>query len=156
MLNFYLQDDIAVHTWTHPYMTTLSNLDLLGQFGWTMEIIHNSTGGRLPRFWRPPYGDADNRVVAIAKEVFGLTTIVWNQEYASNRLFLIIPLAYFPYPIQHGGLEHSFGWYYERRCTGVDDQVAYRSQVPWFDHPRARAVQPDRPSVHERLPSHPF
>jgi chitin deacetylase len=25
--------DIAVHTWTHPYMTTLSNLDLLGQVG---------------------------------------------------------------------------------------------------------------------------
>lgn len=23
--------DIAVHTWTHPYMTTLSNLDILGQ-----------------------------------------------------------------------------------------------------------------------------
>jgi len=23
--------DIAVHTWTHPYMTTLSNLDVLGQ-----------------------------------------------------------------------------------------------------------------------------
>jgi hypothetical protein len=25
-------------------------------------------------------GDADNRVRAIAKEVFGLTTIFWNQE----------------------------------------------------------------------------
>lgn len=24
-------DDIAVHTWTHPYMTTLSNLDVVGQ-----------------------------------------------------------------------------------------------------------------------------
>lgn len=23
--------DIAAHTWTHPYMTTLSNLDILGQ-----------------------------------------------------------------------------------------------------------------------------
>jgi peptidoglycan/xylan/chitin deacetylase (PgdA/CDA1 family) len=23
--------DIAVHTWTHPRMTTLSNLDVLGQ-----------------------------------------------------------------------------------------------------------------------------
>ncbi|KAH8105816.1 chitin deacetylase [Cristinia sonorae] len=75
-----LEDDIAVHTWTHPHMTTLSNLDLLGQFGWTMDIIHKSTGGRLPRYWRPPYGDSDNRVVAIAKEVFGLTTVIWNQD----------------------------------------------------------------------------
>lgn len=40
------QDDIAVHTWTHPYMTTLTNSQLLGEFGWTIEIIHNSTGGR--------------------------------------------------------------------------------------------------------------
>lgn len=73
-------DDIAVHTWTHPYMTTMTNEQVLGELGWTMEIIHNSTGGRLPRFWRPPYGDVDNRVRAIAKEVFGLTTIIWNQE----------------------------------------------------------------------------
>ncbi|CDO75610.1 Carbohydrate Esterase Family 4 protein [Trametes cinnabarina] len=74
------QDDIAVHTWTHPYMTTLTDLEVVGELGWTMEIIHNSTGGRLPKYWRPPYGDSDNRVSAIAKEVFGLTTVIWNQD----------------------------------------------------------------------------
>jgi hypothetical protein len=73
-------DDIAVHTYTHPYMTTLDNLSVLGQLGWTMQLIHNSTGGRVPRYWRPPYGDADNRVRAIAKEVFGLDAILWNQD----------------------------------------------------------------------------
>ncbi|KAI0081799.1 glycoside hydrolase/deacetylase [Panus rudis PR-1116 ss-1] len=73
-------NDIAVHTWTHPYMTTLDNMAVLGQLGWTMEIIHNSTGGRLPKYWRPPFGDSDNRVNAIAKEVFGLTTVIWNQD----------------------------------------------------------------------------
>ncbi|KAF7345292.1 Carbohydrate esterase family 4 protein [Mycena sanguinolenta] len=77
---FNLGNDIAVHTWTHPYMTTLSNELVLAELGWTMQIIHNSTGGRVPRFWRPPYGDSDTRVSAIAKEVFGLTTIVWNQD----------------------------------------------------------------------------
>ena len=45
-----------------------------------MQAIHNSTGGRVPRFWRPPYGDADARVRAIAREVFGLETVVWNSE----------------------------------------------------------------------------
>lgn len=74
------QDDIAVHTWTHPHMTTLSNEDVVAQLAWTMELIHNSTGGRVPRFWRPPYGDTDARVSAIAKEVLGLTTIIWNKE----------------------------------------------------------------------------
>ncbi|TFK32917.1 chitin deacetylase [Crucibulum laeve] len=77
---FNADGDIAVHTWTHPYMTTLSNEDVLGQLGWTAELIHHSTGGRLPKFWRPPYGDSDNRVRAIAQEVFGLTTIIWNQD----------------------------------------------------------------------------
>ncbi|KAH7929448.1 carbohydrate esterase family 4 protein [Leucogyrophana mollusca] len=73
-------DDMAVHTWTHPYMTTKTNEELVGEFGWTMEIIHNSTGGRLPKYWRPPYGDSDMRTRAIAKEVFGLTTVIWNQD----------------------------------------------------------------------------
>lgn len=75
-----LQNDLAVHTWTHPYMTTLTNEEVLAQLAWTMQIIHDSAGGRLPRFWRPPYGDTDTRVNAIAQEVLGLTCILWNQD----------------------------------------------------------------------------
>ncbi|TFY75624.1 hypothetical protein EWM64_g8388 [Hericium alpestre] len=76
------QDDIAVHTWTHPYMTTLSNEQVLAELAWTVQIIYDSAGGRLPRYWRPPYGDTDVRVTAIAKQVLGMTAIVWNHEYA--------------------------------------------------------------------------
>jgi hypothetical protein len=75
-----LHADIAVHTWSHRHMTTLSNLDVVAEFGWTMQIIKNSTGGRLPRYWRPPYGDTDNRVRAIAREIFGLQTVIWNHD----------------------------------------------------------------------------
>ncbi|KAF8450717.1 carbohydrate esterase family 4 protein [Boletus edulis BED1] len=74
------QDDLAVHTWTHPFMTSKSNEEVVAELGWSMWIVHNSTGGRIPRFWRPPYGDSDMRVRAIAKEVFGLTTVIWNQD----------------------------------------------------------------------------
>ncbi|KAF7352789.1 Carbohydrate esterase family 4 protein [Mycena venus] len=77
---FKMGGDIAVHTWTHPYMTTLSNEDVVAQLGYTTQLIHDSTGGRVPKFWRPPFGDSDNRVRAIAKEVFGLTTVIWNQD----------------------------------------------------------------------------
>lgn len=73
-------DDIAVHTWTHRHMSTLTNEQLIADLGWCMQIIHDSTGGRVPALWRPPYGDADNRVRAIAKEIFGLTTVIWNQD----------------------------------------------------------------------------
>ncbi|KAJ7169381.1 carbohydrate esterase family 4 protein [Mycena crocata] len=86
-------DDIAVHTWTHPHMTTRSNLEVVAELGWTMEAIHISTGGRVPKYWRPPYGDSDVRTSAIAREVFGLTTVIWNQdtndwmlEYGDNSL----------------------------------------------------------------------
>ncbi len=60
-------------------VTTLTNLQVLGELGWTMQIISDLNGGRLPKYWRPPYGDVDNRVRAIAKGVFGLETVVWNQ-----------------------------------------------------------------------------
>jgi peptidoglycan/xylan/chitin deacetylase (PgdA/CDA1 family) len=83
--NIFLQafengDDIAVHTYTHPYMTTLPNVQIVAELGWTMQIIHDSTGGRIPKYWRPPYGDVDNRVRAIARHVFGLTTVIWNRD----------------------------------------------------------------------------
>jgi chitin deacetylase len=61
-------------------MTTLTNAEVVAELGWTMLLIYNSTGGLLPRYWRPPYGDSDARVSAIAQEVFGLTTVIWNHD----------------------------------------------------------------------------
>lgn len=42
---------IAVHTWSHNYMTTLTNEQVLGELGWTIQIIADLTGGRLPAYW---------------------------------------------------------------------------------------------------------
>ncbi|KAI9633097.1 uncharacterized protein MKK02DRAFT_3485, partial [Dioszegia hungarica] len=71
---------IGVHTWSHNYMTTLTNNQVVAELGWTMQIISDLNGGRVPRFWRPPFGDVDNRVRAIAKGVFGLETVIWNHD----------------------------------------------------------------------------
>jgi len=70
-------------------VTTITNEQVVGELGWTMQIISDVNGGRLPRFWRPPYGDVDNRVRAIAKQVFGLETVVWNQGMSG-----LTPLAH--------------------------------------------------------------
>lgn len=43
---------MAVHTYTHPYLTSLSDHDVLLELGWTLQIIHDSTGGRIPKFMR--------------------------------------------------------------------------------------------------------
>lgn len=90
-------DHIAVHTWSRqslpstphlaraddpsadPYMTTLTDQQVVGELGWTMQIIYDHSG-LLPAWWRPPYGDVDARVRAIAKHVFGLTTVIWNHD----------------------------------------------------------------------------
>jgi hypothetical protein len=45
-----------------------------------MQIISDLNGGRLPKYWRPPFGDVDNRVRAIAKNVFGLETVPWDKD----------------------------------------------------------------------------
>jgi len=48
-----LNQDIAVHTWSHRHMTTLSNIDIVSEFGWTMEIIKNSTVSVISRSRSP-------------------------------------------------------------------------------------------------------
>lgn len=80
MQAFRMNGDLAIHTWSHPYMTAQSDYGVLAELGWTMQIIYDSTGGRIPRFWRPPYGDQDNRVRGIAEHVFGLTAVMWNKD----------------------------------------------------------------------------
>ena len=73
------QQQFAVHTWSHSLQTTKDNYEVLGELGWTMQIIYDISG-RVPKYWRPPQGDVDNRVRAIAEGVFNLTTVMWDAE----------------------------------------------------------------------------
>lgn len=73
------QQQLAVHTWSHSLQTTKDNYEVLGELGWTMQIIYDLSG-RVPKYWRPPQGDVDNRVRAIAEGVFNLTTVMWDAE----------------------------------------------------------------------------
>lgn len=79
------KEELAVHTWSHPMSTSLSDMEILGELGWTMQIIFDKSQSHvIPRLWRPPYGDIDQRVQAIAKNVFGLVSVFWNfdsQDY---------------------------------------------------------------------------
>lgn len=77
--------EIQNHTWTHPPMTRLSRAGdyqaLREEIGRTNEAILSITGGRnnSGKFFRPPYGDFDQTVVAVAQE-FGLRTIMWSRS----------------------------------------------------------------------------
>ena len=83
-------------------MSTLSNAQVVAELGWTMQLIYTSTGGRLARYWRPPYGDTDARVDAIAKAVFGLTTVIWNHECVPIAFVFAVMPSIDEHAIQHG------------------------------------------------------
>ncbi|KAG8905066.1 chitin deacetylase [Tulasnella sp. 403] len=67
---------LSVHTWSHPSLTTLTNEQIIAELGWTREAIRQITGVS-PNTMRPPYGDIDDRVRAIA-QAMGMTPIIWT------------------------------------------------------------------------------
>ncbi|KAI8986515.1 hypothetical protein BDB01DRAFT_785885 [Pilobolus umbonatus] len=70
--------EIAIHTWTHTAMTTLTNAQIVAELKWTELVIKEITGFS-PRFFRPPYGDIDNRVRDIGKAL-GFVSVIWNED----------------------------------------------------------------------------
>ncbi|KAG9004128.1 chitin deacetylase [Tulasnella sp. JGI-2019a] len=77
---------LSVHTWSHPYLTTLTNNQIIAELGWTREAIRQITGVS-PNTMRPPYGDIDDRVRAIC-QAMGMTPIIWTsvngQDFDTN------------------------------------------------------------------------
>lgn len=73
---------LSVHTWSHPTLTTLTNEQIIAELGWTREAIKQITGV-TPNTMRPPYGDIDDRVRAIANAM-KLTPIIWTSHNGSS------------------------------------------------------------------------
>ncbi|WWC91181.1 uncharacterized protein L201_006122 [Kwoniella dendrophila CBS 6074] len=67
---------LSVHTWSHTALTTQTNEQIVAELGWTAKAIKDVTGV-TPNTFRPPYGDIDDRVRAIAAQM-GLTPIIWT------------------------------------------------------------------------------
>lgn len=74
---------LSVHTWSHPYLTTLTNEQIVLELAWTKEVIRQVTGV-TPLTMRPPYGDIDDRVRAICKKL-NLTPIIWTSLSATQN-----------------------------------------------------------------------
>ncbi|KIK59698.1 carbohydrate esterase family 4 protein [Collybiopsis luxurians FD-317 M1] len=86
--------EICIHTWSHPYMTTLSSEDAFAEIWYFVTFSFNCNlsmspqiqmvkvaVGVTPTCWRPPYGDIDDRIRAIANAL-GLQTIMWEYDTA--------------------------------------------------------------------------
>ncbi|KAF9203675.1 chitin deacetylase [Haplosporangium sp. Z 27] len=70
---------LASHTWSHPGLTTLTNEQIVAELKWTEKFIFDTTGYKV-KYFRPPYGDVDNRVRAIAREL-GFKTVIWTSQW---------------------------------------------------------------------------
>ncbi|KAI8800368.1 hypothetical protein BJ742DRAFT_716930 [Cladochytrium replicatum] len=70
--------EIAVHTWTHHPLTSLTNEQVVAEIKYTEAIIYR-TIGKVPAIFRPPYGDIDDRVRAIASAL-GYRAVMWNRD----------------------------------------------------------------------------
>jgi len=73
---------LSIHTWSHPMLTTLTNEQVVAELGWTAKVIRDVTGV-TPNTFRPPYGDIDDRVRAIAAQM-GLTPVLWSSVTVNN------------------------------------------------------------------------
>ena len=81
---------ICSHTWSHPYMTTLTNEEIVSELYWTQKAIKEAVG-ITPKCWRPPFGDIDDRVRAIAWQM-GMRSILWDRD--SNDWALVSKIIF--------------------------------------------------------------
>jgi peptidoglycan/xylan/chitin deacetylase (PgdA/CDA1 family) len=70
------QFEIANHAFWHPHLLEKDDDRILRELKRTQAIIKKTTGG-TPRYFRPPYGEVDERVAAIAQKA-GLSTIQYD------------------------------------------------------------------------------
>jgi peptidoglycan-N-acetylglucosamine deacetylase len=69
---------IGNHSWSHPFLTSLSPVRIRSELTTTGDIIQQVTGKR-PIFFRPPYGSINNLVLTQVNQL-GLTTFIWSDD----------------------------------------------------------------------------
>ncbi|KAJ3204623.1 chitin deacetylase [Dinochytrium kinnereticum] len=63
-----------MNCWSHSAMTTLTNDQIVAEVVWNAIAVRQVTG-KSPKCFRPPYGDIDERVVAVLKAMG--QSVVW-------------------------------------------------------------------------------
>ncbi|KAJ1330066.1 hypothetical protein BSLG_009767 [Batrachochytrium salamandrivorans] len=66
----------SVFTWSHPYLSNTPSDQIVAEIVYTAKAIKQVIGV-TPRFMRAPYGDVDERVRAILKNL-GMVIVAWN------------------------------------------------------------------------------
>jgi hypothetical protein len=67
---------VGVHTWSHRALSSLSNDQVISELEWSVRAVERVIGVR-PVYYRPPYGDIDDRVRAISR-LMGMKPVKWG------------------------------------------------------------------------------
>lgn len=70
--------EIGNHTWSHPYLTALSNRQVRNQLRRTNRRIRQETNVR-PHVFRPPYDAVNGRIRRIARNM-DMRTVLWDVD----------------------------------------------------------------------------
>jgi peptidoglycan/xylan/chitin deacetylase (PgdA/CDA1 family) len=76
LLASYPQFEIAAHSYYHPHMMDKDDERVLRELKRTQTLIKRITG-RTPRYFRPPFGEVDERIAKIAAGA-GLITVQYD------------------------------------------------------------------------------
>ncbi|TYB37990.1 polysaccharide deacetylase family protein [Actinomadura chibensis] len=69
---------IGNHSWTHPHLTQMTQDEMLSELRRTQEAVKQITG-RAPRLFRPPYGETNETLKAVERQL-GLTEVIWDVD----------------------------------------------------------------------------
>jgi peptidoglycan/xylan/chitin deacetylase (PgdA/CDA1 family) len=67
------------HSWSHPDLTTLSAAGVMAQLGDTAQAIDKTLGSAEVTLFRPPYGNVDPSVLAVAAQLH-LMAVKWDVD----------------------------------------------------------------------------
>ena len=80
--------EIAIHSWSHSDLATLTDDQIVAELVWTARIVKD-TIGQTPTLFRPPYGSTNARVLRLANGM-GLRVVNWNRD-TNDWLFSFYP-----------------------------------------------------------------
>ncbi|MDD3028017.1 MAG: polysaccharide deacetylase family protein [Erysipelotrichaceae bacterium] len=69
---------VGNHSYSHPYLSQLSEEDILTELQDTDAIIQDVTGHSAMPYFRPPYGDYDSAVLQVAGDAGFTKAIMWT------------------------------------------------------------------------------
>ncbi|MFC4051673.1 polysaccharide deacetylase family protein [Actinomadura syzygii] len=69
---------IGNHSWTHPHLTQMTQDQMLSELQRTQDAVKQITG-RAPKLFRPPYGETNETLKAVEKQL-GLTEVIWDVD----------------------------------------------------------------------------